>query len=284
MSCEECKQQVFELIEREAIDPDGVREVLARCPDCRALFDEMKAALAVAAELPIEEPPAAIDSAILRAAAERRAEVVRLRRRWSKPLPWAFAAAALLAIGVGIRSIPRTIPSGREAEATELADVHEQAIAAPPAVGDETKSAKTLAEPEPAAEPVHAKAGRPPRKAVTALRKELPGAPVAPRPAAETAAGAVAESASAEADATASRAREPEQADDATAICKRKLEEIARRGADDKEPGPEEQLTIGRCYRSAGNLAEARRWLEQAAKHPQTKARAEKALGELAPK
>ena len=30
MSCEECKSQIFELIEREAVDPDGVRAALAR--------------------------------------------------------------------------------------------------------------------------------------------------------------------------------------------------------------------------------------------------------------
>ena len=61
MNCEECKEQVFELIEREAVDPEGVREVLARCPECRALFDQMKAALANVDRLPIEEPPETID-------------------------------------------------------------------------------------------------------------------------------------------------------------------------------------------------------------------------------
>jgi uncharacterized protein with PIN domain len=39
MNCDECKEQVFELIEREAVDRDGVREILARCPECRAAFD-----------------------------------------------------------------------------------------------------------------------------------------------------------------------------------------------------------------------------------------------------
>ena len=65
MNCEECKEQVFELIEREAVDPEGVRAILADCPDCRAEFEAMKAALALAGELPVEEPPADIDAAIL---------------------------------------------------------------------------------------------------------------------------------------------------------------------------------------------------------------------------
>jgi hypothetical protein len=286
MSCEECKEQVFELIEREATDPDGVREILARCPDCRALFDEMKAALAVAAELPVEEPPAAIDSMILRAAAERRADVVRQRRRWSKPLPWAFAAAALLALGFGIRSIPRTMAPDREAAATELAEASEEAIAAPRVVDDETKRANAVAKTEPAIEPERARASRPKKEAVAELRKDLPNAPVTARPATRSAAGAAPESLPVEADGTAYGARDQEQAGDATAICQRKLGEMERRGSDDQDvvTDPEEQLAIGKCYRRVGNLAEARRWLERAAKHPRTRSRAEKVLGELAPR
>ena len=41
MSCEECKSQIFELIEREAVDPEGVRAILADCPECRAEFEAM---------------------------------------------------------------------------------------------------------------------------------------------------------------------------------------------------------------------------------------------------
>jgi len=87
MNCDECKQQVFELIEREAVDPDGVREILERCPECRVTFEEMKAALAVAEQLPIEEPPAAVDQAILRAAGARAPRVVHLKKRRLQPVP-----------------------------------------------------------------------------------------------------------------------------------------------------------------------------------------------------
>jgi len=109
MNCDECKEQLFELIEREAVDPGGVRAILARCPDCRAAFDEMKAALAVAGQLPIEEPSAAADAAVVRAASERLPRVVPLRKRRLQPPPWAMAAIALLAVGVGVWSIPREV-------------------------------------------------------------------------------------------------------------------------------------------------------------------------------
>ena len=62
MNCDECIERVFELIEQEASDPARVRAILEQCPDCRALFEETKARLALAAELPLEDPPAALDS------------------------------------------------------------------------------------------------------------------------------------------------------------------------------------------------------------------------------
>jgi len=114
MNCEECKEQVFELIEREAVDPEGVRAILAECPDCRAEFDAMKVALAAADELPIEEPPGEIDALILRraelrsqAAAPEEAQVIPFRKRLLQTPPWAMAAIALLAVGVGVWSIRR---------------------------------------------------------------------------------------------------------------------------------------------------------------------------------
>jgi lipopolysaccharide biosynthesis regulator YciM len=49
----------------------------------------------------------------------------------------------------------------------------------------------------------------------------------------------------------------------------------------DYEPTPEEQLALGRCYDMLGKKAKAKEWLRRAAKHPETKVRAEQALGEL---
>lgn len=68
MNSEELKEQVFDLIEREAIDPKGVREMLAAVPECREYFEEIKAALVLAEQLPVEAPPAALDARILASA------------------------------------------------------------------------------------------------------------------------------------------------------------------------------------------------------------------------
>jgi hypothetical protein len=65
MNLARLKDQVFELIEREAIDPKGVREALAMLPECHAYFEELKAALALADQLPWEDPPSGLDAAIL---------------------------------------------------------------------------------------------------------------------------------------------------------------------------------------------------------------------------
>jgi lipopolysaccharide biosynthesis regulator YciM len=107
----------------------------------------------------------------------------------------------------------------------------------------------------------------------------------APQPASDVAAGAAAESLSVEADSTALQVRKKEQEDDAIATCKRKISEIERRKHDDKDyvSQPEEELEIGKCYQTLQQVTEARKWLRRAAAHPETKARAEKALGELAP-
>ena len=68
MNVAELKAQVFELLEREAYDPKGVRETLAMLPECRMYFEELKAALALANELPWEDAPTRVDSAILASA------------------------------------------------------------------------------------------------------------------------------------------------------------------------------------------------------------------------
>ena len=104
-------------------------------------------------------------------------------------------------------------------------------------------------------------------------------------PASDMAAGARAKSRSGEADYTESRARKKERPDEATATCRRKIDQIESRVRDDEDyvPAPEEELATGKCYQTLGKLAQARKWLRRAATHPETKARAEKALSELAP-
>jgi hypothetical protein len=156
VNCDECKEQVLELIERETVDPQGVREMLAKCPECRAEFDEVKAQLAVASQLPLEAPPDHLDILILQAAEARTAGVApaidtllaeqsameaaapkaELRPRlflWRQPL--AMAAVALLVVGIGISSVWIVGGPGRkqvaEAPAIEgptAADVHAEAL------------------------------------------------------------------------------------------------------------------------------------------------------------
>ena len=263
MTCDECKEQVFELIEREAVDPEGVQAILARCPDCRAAFDEMKAALAMVERLPIEEPGADVDAAILRAAAARAPRVVPLRRWRLRAPPWAVAAIALLAVGVGVWTIPRAVQLEGDAAPVEMKNAAEVIVAepAPP---------KRVAE-LPADEPRAVRMAQAPES----------------RPMEAMAAGAVTESALAEVESSKSRARKKERGDDADdAICKRRLDEIERleRADHDYVPKPEEQLAIGKCYGTLDDVAKARKWLQRAAKHRETKARAEAALRRLAPK
>jgi hypothetical protein len=103
VNCDECKEQVVELIEREAIDPEGVREILAKCPDCRKAFDEIKATLVVARHLPMEAPPDHLDISILRAAEERAKVQAPPPSSWRQQL--AMAAVALLVVGIGVSTM-----------------------------------------------------------------------------------------------------------------------------------------------------------------------------------
>ncbi len=306
MNCDECKEQLFELIEREAVDPGGVRAILARCPDCRAAFDEMKAALAVAGQLPIEEPSAAVDAAVVRAASERLPRVVPLRKRRLQPPPWARAAIALLAVGVGVWSIPREVQlegdvGSADLKSAEAPVVAEQELDEVAAALDDSAAVAELGE---LASERTAHLGRAPRtearakkassKPVPAKRrfrlaaekKEDAQAP-ASLPAADMAAGSAEQTRSYGAASEPLAARKRQQDDDggATADCRRKVDDIERRTRKDKDhaPQPEEELAIGKCYQMLDNVAEARKWLKRAAAHRKTKARAEAALRELTP-
>jgi len=70
MTFAELKDQVFELIDRELVDPKGVDEILAVLPAGREYFERIKAAMDLAELLPMEEPPAGLDAKILASAGD----------------------------------------------------------------------------------------------------------------------------------------------------------------------------------------------------------------------
>ena len=302
MTCDECKEQVLELIEREAHDAESVREVLDRCPDCRALFDEMKAALALADELPRLEPPAEVDAAILRAARAREMGVTRVRRRWFQSPEWAVAAVALLAVGVGVWAIPRGEEAKPVAElaAPEQDDRMEQVE--PPLDEAEAPSsaevawagrggAEEAAPPKPARQVAAKSAPRESRP--EALRRRSkgardaePSARVAAVPAVaepEALAGSAADVAVADQAESFPEAEKKKEQSELSRECARRLARVERRRLDDDPSGvpPEDALAIGECYRTAGKLRKARLWLERASLDEKTKERAMRALREL---
>ena len=267
------------MIEREAVDPDGVREILARCPDCLAAFDEMKAALAVAEQLPIAEPPAAVDAAILRAAGARAPRVIRLKRRRLQPAPWAMAAIAMLAVGVGVWTIPREVQLEGDAAPADMKYAEETVIAEQVFEDEEEAYEGRLAQAEIASNDT--------ARLRTVERTEAKLKKGSPEPArAKRRSGSSGNEPRASRDVRAPAPRKQEQdADDVTATCQRKVDEIERRAGADKDhaPTPEEELAIGKCYQTLNKVAEARKWLQRAAEHRETKARANKALRQLAP-
>lgn len=320
MNCEECKEQVFELIERESVDPEGVHAILERCPECRADFEAMKAALAAAAQLAVEQPPAEIDSAILRAA-EARTEpnVIAFRRRLLQAPPWAMAAVALLAVGVGVWSIPRTVQfegevggAGRETkDVAALEDaiaeredfdqargLQAKAIAEPvapvPATPTDEAAPAELENRVPArrASRARKRAATPraaPMGADSAELEEAPSAAAAPSvKAAESQAASrrlARDELDAQADAYAGAKPEAEPDDKRKerAVCTSKVASFEKRLRSERryDPTPEEQLAIGRCYHTLGDTKKARIWLDRAAEHGATRKRASEALERL---
>jgi hypothetical protein len=302
MNCEECKAQVFELIEREATDPDAVNEVLARCPECRALFDQMKAAVQTASELPLETPPDALDEQVLRAAAARNADVVPLRskRRFITP-PWAAAAVALLAVGVGVWAIPRADETAFERVETtadeEAFALEESELAAP--------AAEVAAAPEPAAPSAKVAERRGGARPESAARSSAPRAKR--KTASDTSSTRVADSleedvdarqaySGASAEVVAAPAAEANERSRAVEAKKERRQmspkceaHVARFEAlaIEHELGaieaitPEHALALGRCYADVGEVEDARMFLELAAAHPETKKRAIRALRAL---
>jgi hypothetical protein len=87
----------------------------------------------------------------------------------------------------------------------------------------------------------------------------------------------------AEVTAAPAPASEAPEAVELSSACRRRIGFVEQRRirAGDPEVAPEEVLAIGRCFQAAGKKAEARAWLERAARDPQTRARARRALREL---
>lgn len=283
MSCDECMEQIFELIEREAVEPESVRAILERCPECRARFEQTKAALERAGELVMEEPPASADAAILRAARERSRRAPPRRRRWLSSTRWAAAAAALLAVGVGVWAIPRAEQVERagetkDAESEAVAAIERSTDSAPVAEATRTEESRPTGHP-----------GTPRAQKKEALPQSKRASRDAPKPMKTLSdedgePAAAADSRRAEAQLAAAPASF-EDASGVSAECKRRLAEAERRDAKDdaSDMEPEALLATGRCYHELGDVAQARRWLLRAASHPQTKDRAERALARLPP-
>ncbi len=304
MRCDECEEQVLDLIEREALDPEGVHEILARCPDCREAFDVLKVAIALSAQIPMEQPAASSDAAVLHAAAEHARGTVRRRRRRQAP-PWAMAAIALLAVGVGVWAIPRSVqlegdaapsagsgpgeaitaeqiraaePKPEEAKPDDAAARSElaasgEALGAPSAKRAVARAKTARSEPVPANRQLRA-----PEDEAKALQSaEAPASP----PAADMAAGAPTAVMSTEAERAGGLAEDRD--DQAKAACRRKVRQIERRARETPSdaPEPEELLAIGKCYQALGNGPEARKWLTRATTYRETSARAREALREL---
>jgi hypothetical protein len=163
VNCDECKEQVLELIEREAVDPEGVRETLDKCPECKLEFEAVKAQLALATQLPLEAPPDHLDVLILQAAEARTAGVApaidallaeqgmteasapgeEARPRlflWRQPL--AMAAVALLVVGIGVSTVSIVRGPGQQqlAEAPAVDD-HAAEAAQPKGLEEEVGGA-----------------------------------------------------------------------------------------------------------------------------------------------
>lgn len=331
MNCDECKDQIFELIEREAVDAEGVREILDRCPACRDDFERLKATLARVADLPLEQPPAHIVARIAEAARQREAPSARARPRVA-PVPWAIAAVALLGIGLGytqskhwgggedafetqdaneVAASPESPPAASQPLAEQVAALAdeketkgESSQASRRGSGDreaKARAAKASVRPDDAARR-RAKNATPRRadvaRAVQPADGTLERATVRAQAQQPAPAAGVASSDAAYADdinptrpgtvpSEGARGATAEESDGDVApdreACKRRTETVRRRDTGDADDafGPEDELELGRCYVILDRPNAARIWLERAAQHPETSARAKAALQRL---
>ena len=277
MNCDECKDRVFELVDAERIDPEAVREVLGRCPECRALFEETKATLELASDLPIVDPSAVVDQAVLRAARAHATKVVPAQQRRFRPAPWAAAAVALLALSVGVWSIPETkaptsepvrVPIERPEEPEGRENEEQPSTERMMRPADDRAAAPTPAAKRPA-RPVAERSSttRQRLKAGVEHDEEVMQGPSETGVASDQAA------------APASSGDVALKAEPGPAMpCSRRLAEVEKKGRD---ATGEDALDLGRCYRDAKDYDEARRWLERATNDPKTKRRATRILKSL---
>lgn len=289
MNCNDCIDQVLELIEREAIDPQGVGEILAQCPDCRRLFDEIKVALASAEQLPIEEPPAAVDAAIVRAAAARRPQGRASSRRWLQAPPWAVAAVALLAVGIGLWAVPtdRKMESRDEVPArlvqAEIKPASEREISA---AREQPLVERSVEEKKASAQLADRRAPARRRRGAVEMQSPPVGDEALKSERSEPTSGAANDAM--EGLAASSAVREAQAPAPATSSlseqCRRRIARVEERRPDagDQDVDPEDALALGRCYQAAGDEQRARAWLTRAAADPKTRARARRALRTLA--
>ncbi len=300
MNCEECKENVFDLIEREATEGEEVARILERCPDCRTLFDEMKAALVAVDGLPLEEPPVRIDAEVLRAAAERRrGGEPRMGTRFG-PVPWAAAAVALLAVGLGVwarPSMPDTPARVAQApdESVQAAGETVAGVASEPAsprkaAHDEaayaedaeahTRSRSRQAAERPAAAAVSASEPVPKAKREGGAAEGLAADAARVSDAGENAdVEVVAETSAAAIEAKPQSAPVPSDSDCRAAF---RAQRSAKKRGDTDRLRSTQELTLGLCYLDRGDDTLARTWLERAAEHPETQVRARDALDRLA--
>lgn len=234
------------------------------------------------------------------------ARVISFPKRVMQSQPWAMAAVALLVVGVGLLSVrerggPGTgVLGGEQVATTEEAPTRDEATEptveptepARPTAAEEERIEVAQAEPEPATrdrqrrrrkreKPAQAEPSPVQQEEAPVVVAEAPSKPKAaeePSEFPELAPGVQGQPGSANA------LSEGDQAKSATEherkICRMRVSALEKLVAKkpDYEPAPSEQLAAGRCYNILGNKDKAKHWLERAAKHPDTKAAAEREL------
>jgi hypothetical protein len=140
MKCEECRELLTAIAcgEINARDEQRARAHTEGCPACRAALGAFQHAIWAAAELPLDEPSAALDERVMAAAAaalEKHAPARKPRPAWWSDLgatlgrlgDWAMspqvamASVLVLVVGIGLYALPLHQPAERSA----LAPVNE---------------------------------------------------------------------------------------------------------------------------------------------------------------
>jgi hypothetical protein len=137
MKCEECRELLTAIVcgEINARDEQRARAHTETCPACKATLGAFQHAIWAAAELPLDEPSAALDERVMAAAAaalEKRAPARKPRPAWWGDLgatlgrlgDWAMspqvamASVLVLVVGIGLYALPLHQPAERSALTT----------------------------------------------------------------------------------------------------------------------------------------------------------------------